>query len=237
MTRTSVGRSAQGRARILYVLVLVTQVRTISREILIHAIVIRIYMEWLPGMYRRSGAPHRTTAQTRETCSFRTQPSRSKDEKIRKSKIDKILEPQRSNPAKTDWAAAIVFATKPGGMSLFCDDCSNQNDVTKPNAYSIAREDSSIDSLRSAETNLTLDSNSEYWKTEFERWVQEKTAFKFHHGLYRFTLMPSGLLNAPGTFRSTDDMSATVKWQIELFYSKHIVLFSRKPEEPICHIG
>ena len=61
--------------------------------------------------------------------------------------------------------------------------------------------DDSLDLLANTTYFSTLDLASGYWQVGMEPHSQPKTAFCSHSGLYKFTVMPFGLCNAPATFQ------------------------------------
>jgi Reverse transcriptase (RNA-dependent DNA polymerase) len=65
----------------------------------------------------------------------------------------------------------------------------------------------------------------------------DKTAFTSHHGLYRFTRLPFGLRNAPGSFqRTVEIILAGVKWKTCLVYLDDIIVFSSSREAHLHHV-
>lgn len=96
--------------------------------------------------------------------------------------------------------------------------------------------DESIELLDKAQIFSTLDGNSGYWQIERVEKVIDKTAFVTHNGLFKFTLMPFRLKNAPATFQyAMDVILALVKRQNALVYI-NIIIFPRTLEEHLKHI-
>ncbi len=55
-------------------------------------------------------------------------------------------------------------------------------------------------------------------------------------GSYRFTRMPFGMTNAPGTFRrAVDILLSGVNWQFCLTYLDEIIFYSKSEEYNIHH--
>ncbi len=92
----------------------------------------------------------------------------------------------------------MVLVTKKDGTTRFCVDYRKLNDVTQKDAYPLPRIDDTLDALHSSRYFSTLDLYSGYWQVEKDE--QDKTAFVTRQGLFRFTVMPFGLCNAPVTF-------------------------------------
>jgi hypothetical protein len=89
---------------------------------------------------------------------------------------------------------------KKNGELRFCVDYRKLNDITKKDCFPLPRIDDTLDTLAGTEFFSTLDLWSGYWQVDVHPDDKEKTAFSTGQGLWQFTVMPSGLCNAPATF-------------------------------------
>jgi hypothetical protein len=62
------------------------------------------------------------------------------------------------------------------------------------------RIDDTLDVLAGAKWYSTLDLKSTYWQLALHLKNKEKTAFATRQGLWKFTILPLRLCNAPTTF-------------------------------------
>ena len=68
-----------------------------------------------------------------------------------------------------------------------------------------------------------MDLNSGFWQIGMDDTDKEKTAFRTSKGLFQFTVMPFGHVNAPSTFeRLTEDVLRGLQWQECLIYMDDI---------------
>lgn len=102
-----------------------------------------------------------------------------------------------SSPA----GALILFVKKKDGSLRLPVHYRGLNAVSVKDQYSLPLINTALDRLRSAKVYTSLDIREGYhhiWITEGDKW---KTAFRTWFGLYEYTVMPSGLTNAPATFQ------------------------------------
>ena len=83
----------------------------------------------------------------------------------------------------------------------FCVDFRALNNGTKPLAYPLPLIDEILSLLGKSTYFSTLDLRSGYWQVALHEADREKTAFAGYMGLYQFSVMPFGLVNAPDIFQ------------------------------------
>ena len=109
-----------------------------------------------------------------------------------------------------------------------CVDYRPLNAITKVHKYPLPRIDTALDALERVEYFSLLDLRSGYYQVQMHPDDKEKTSFITENGLYQFTCMPSGLVNAPSSFqRLLDHVLAPLKYNSCLVYIDGIVVFSR----------
>ena len=69
----------------------------------------------------------------------------------------------------------------------------------RKDAYPLLRIDNTLDALRGSQYFSTLDLYLGYWQVKMDPRDINKPAFVTRQGLFHFTVMPFGLLNAPAT--------------------------------------
>lgn len=181
-----------------------------------------------------TAAEHRIKVLESHTKRLHSAPYRggSKTGEKEKQEIEKILNHQLMEPAHTKWNAPIIFAPKKNGTLRLCVEYWEVNADTNRDSYSIIRIDECLGALGEVASLFSLDVNFGYWQIEIEKSNSVKTAFTSHHGLYRFSVMPFGLQNAPGTIqRAMGVILTTIKWKFELVYLDFIFPCARTPDE------
>ncbi|GBG84219.1 hypothetical protein CBR_g38191 [Chara braunii] len=118
-----------------------------------------------------------------------------------------------------------------------CIDYRGLNRITRKNVYPLPRIDDLLDVAGGCKVFSKIDLKSGYHQIEVDPADQHKTAFKTRDGLYEFTVMPFGLMNAPATFQSL--MDKVLREQIGRFvvvYLDDILIFSNSMEEHLKHL-
>ena len=120
----------------------------------------------------------------------------------------------------------MVLVTKEDGITRFCVGYRKLIDVTKKDAYPLPRIDDTLDALRGSTYFSTLDVYSGYWQVEMDQQDIDKTMFVTRQGLFRFTVMPFGLCNAPATFeRLMELVLKDLNWKVCLIYLDGIIVY------------
>ena len=141
-----------------------------------------------------------------------------KQRELEIAEVERQLKAGVIEPAHSEWASPIVFATKADGTQRFCVDYRRLNSITVTDTYPLPRTDECIDSLGDATIFSTLDTNAGYWQIPVHEDDRDKTAFVCHR-LYRYRRMPFELTNAPATFqRALDLLLAGYRWKTCLIF-------------------
>ncbi len=147
-------------------------------------------------------------------------------QEIQREEVQKILDRGVIEPCQSSWASPVVLVTKKDGTTRFCVDYHKLNDVTKKDAYPQPMINDTLDALRGSMYFSTLDLYSGYWQVEMDQRDIEKTAFVTQQGLFRFTIMPFGLCNAPATFeRLMELVLKDLNLKICLIYLDDILVY------------
>ncbi len=129
-------------------------------------------------------------------------------------------------PCQSSWASPVVLVTKKDGTTRFCVDYRKLNDITRKDAYPLPQIDDTLDVLCGSKYFSTLYLYSGYLQVEMDQQDIDKTAFVTRQGLFRFTVMPLGLCNAPATFeRLMELILKDPNWKVCLIYLDGIIIY------------
>ena len=142
-------------------------------------------------------------------------------------------------PSESPWAAPVVLVRKKDGSLRYCIDYRKLNEVTVKDSYPLPNIQDCLDSLDGAKYFSTMDLCSGYWQVELTEDAKDKTSFYgVGGGLWRFTVMPFGLCNAPATFeRLMERVLRQLQWQICLCYIDDVLVYSRSASEHLLHLN
>ncbi|CAF1518625.1 unnamed protein product [Adineta steineri] len=135
------------------------------------------------------------------------------------------------------YAAPITLQSKKDGSLRFCIDYRELNSVTVRDVYPIPRIYDTLDQLQQTEYFSSMDLLSDFWQTELDSTSRDKTAIISQAYLFRFRVMPFGLINALATFqRFMDLVLSGLKWICALVYLDNIIVYSSSFKDHLNHL-
>ncbi|GBG76953.1 hypothetical protein CBR_g23167 [Chara braunii] len=151
--------------------------------------------------------------------------------------IDEMIDKGWIKPNESEFGAPVLFVPKKGGKLRMCIDYRGLNRIARKNAYPLPRIDDLLDAVGGCKVFSKIDLKPGYHQIEVDPADQHKTAFKTRDGLYEFTVVPFGLMNAPTTFQSL--MEKVLREQIGRFVVvclHDIPIFRKSMEEHLKHL-
>ena len=208
--------------------------------------------------------PGRTTIGCHDIKLTEDEPLRSKPYPIPhalrqtvKDEVQQMLSLGVIEPSNSPFASPIVLVKKPDGSNRFCVDFRRLNRITVFDAEPIPDQEELFTKLAHAKYFTKVDLSKGYWQVPMSESSKHLTAFLTPDGLFQFTMMPFGLVNAPATFsrlmrRTLDGLQGTINYIDDILiysstWSEHVQalkqLFQRlraanltaKPSK--CHIA
>ncbi len=104
-------------------------------------------------------------------------------------------------PSTSPWSSRPFLVPKKDGSLRICLDFRKLNVVSRFDAYPMPQIDELVEQIGQAKYITTLDLCKGYWQVPLAQQFREYTAFRTPLGLFHFTTMPFGLLEAPATFQ------------------------------------
>lgn len=151
--------------------------------------------------------------------------------------IKKMLKKGVIRESTSPWSSPVVLVRKKDGSVRFCIDYRQLNSVTVKDSYPLPRIEDCFDALAGATLFSTMDLASGYWQIKMHPDDQLKTAFVTKSGLYHFTVLPFGLVNAPSTFeRCMETVLRGLQWQTCLLYLDDIIVFAKSLDQHLVRL-
>ena len=109
----------------------------------------------------------------------------------------------------------------------------------KPDRFPLPRIDDMLDELGNTKYFSTLDLSSGYWQVRMSETSREKTAFITQQGLFKFRVMPFGLMNAPAVFQQLMQqvISSVNVPNFVSVYINDLLVYSQTLEEHLVHLS
>jgi hypothetical protein len=103
-------------------------------------------------------------------------------------------------PSSSPWGAPVLFVEKKDGTQRMCVDYHSLNEVTIKNKYPLPRIEDLFDQMKGASVFSKIDLRLGYHQLKIRESDIPKIAFRTRYGLYEYTVMSFGLINAPAYF-------------------------------------
>lgn len=151
--------------------------------------------------------------------------------------VQEMLDAGIVQESSSPYASPIVLVKKKTGDRRLCVDYRALNKRTKKDHYPLPLIDDQLDRLAGNKLFISLDLASGYYQIPIEKGSQDKTAFITPDGLYQFTRMPFGLVNAPSVFQRTiNKILSDAKIKYALVYMDDILIPARSFEEGLSRL-
>jgi hypothetical protein len=154
-----------------------------------------------------------------------------------KKQIDELLEKGYIRPSTSPWVAPVLFVEKKDGTRRMCIDYQALNEVTIKNKYPLPTIEDLFNQLRGANVFSKIDLRSGYHQLRIRPSDIPKTAFITKYGLYEFTVMSSGLTNAPTFFMNLmNNVFMDYLDKFVVVFIDDILIYSQSEEEHADHL-
>ncbi|WVZ93472.1 LOW QUALITY PROTEIN: hypothetical protein U9M48_039447 [Paspalum notatum var. saurae] len=154
-----------------------------------------------------------------------------------KKQLDELLEKGFIRRSVSPWGAPVLFVKKKDGALRLCVDYRQMNAVTIKNKYPLPRIDDLLDQLKGTKYFSKIDLRSGYHQMKIREKDIPKTAFVTRYGHHEFTVVSSGLTNAPAYFMKMMNLVFMEELnQFAVVFIDDILIYSKTREEHEEHL-
>ncbi|WVZ97890.1 LOW QUALITY PROTEIN: hypothetical protein U9M48_043393 [Paspalum notatum var. saurae] len=154
-----------------------------------------------------------------------------------KKQLDELLEKGLIRCSVSPWGAPVLFVKKKDGSMRLCIDYRGLNAVTLKSKCPLHQIDDLLDQLKGARYFSKIDLRSGYHQMKIREEDIPKTAFVTRYGHHEFTVVSSGLTNAPAYFMNM--MNLIFKEELDQFvvvFTDDILIYSKTREQHEKHL-
>jgi hypothetical protein len=141
------------------------------------------------------------------------------------------------HPNSSPWGAPVLFVEKEDGTQRMCMEYGSLSEVTIKNKYPLPGIEDLFDQMKGASVFSKIDLRFGYHQLKFRESDIPKIAFRRRYGLYEYTVMYFGLMNAPAYFMYL--MNKVLMECLDKFvvvFIDDILIFSKIEEEHETHL-
>lgn len=151
--------------------------------------------------------------------------------------VEELLEKGYIQRSNSPWSSNVLLVQKKDKTYRMCIDYRKLNAVTILDAHPIPPISQTIDALAQAKFFCALDLSAGYMNVPMDPESRSKTAFVTRSGLYEWTRMSFGLVNAPSTFqRLMEYVLHNCHWSIAMVYLDDILVYGKTVEETMNNL-
>ena len=114
--------------------------------------------------------------------------------------LDTMLRMNIIEPSTANYTSGVVLVKKPDGSTRVCIDYRKLNNITIFDPEPMPTAENIFVKLTGDRFFSKFDLSKGYWQVPMKPEHKDYTTFICHRGLFRFNVMPFGLVNAPATF-------------------------------------
>jgi hypothetical protein len=140
-------------------------------------------------------------------------------------------------PISSPWGAPVLFVEKKDKTQQMCVEYWSLNEVTIKNKYPLPWIEDLFNQMKGASVFSNINLRSGYHQLKIQESDIPKTAFRTRYGLYEYTVMSFGFMNAPAYFMYL--MKKVFMEYLDKFmvvFIDDILIFSKTEEEHETHL-
>lgn len=118
-----------------------------------------------------------------------------------KKEVDFLLENHLADPSISPWASPCLLIPKSEGTNRFCTDYRKVIKVTVPDSHPLPLIEDLLDSVGNSKFITKIDLQKGYYQIGLSEEAKTISALITPFGLFNYTGMPFGMINAPATFQ------------------------------------